>query len=216
MTRDVIDGLKEAIGGYDPTGARAWAVKAVEARIDPVVAFSAMTDVMKEIGDRFEAGECWLPELIGAAGAMQAAVPVLEEEIRNSGGHLERLGTVVTGSVRGDIHSIGIEMVGTLLMVEGFDVRYLGIDVAAEVFADAVEETGADIVAMSALLTVTAAEQKKVIDLLVARHLRNQVKVMVGGGAITEDFAVQIGADGYGASALGAVELARSWVVPHE
>ncbi len=120
-------------------------------------------------------------------------------------------GTVVAGTVQGDIHSIGIQMVCTLLIGAGFDVRYLGIDVTPEDFVAAVKEHHADILAMSALLTVTASEQKGVIDLLGMEGLRGSVKVMVGGGAITEDFAASIGADGYAPSAVGAVDLARQF-----
>ena len=122
------------------------------------------------------------------------------------------MGTVVAGTVHGDIHSIGIEMVCTLLIAAGFDVHYLGIDVSPEVFVEAVRERDADILGMSALLTVTAAEQAKVVKELASAGLRERVKVMVGGGAITEDFAAKIGADGYAPAAPGAVELAKSFV----
>jgi 5-methyltetrahydrofolate--homocysteine methyltransferase len=182
---------------------------AVRDGIDPVVAFGVMTAEIKRIGELFEAGECWLPDLMGAAGAMQAAAPLLEAEIKRRGGEKQAIGTVVAGAVLGDIHSIGIEMVGTLLAAAGFEVHYLGIDVSPERFISAVEEKGADILAMSALLTVTAAEQRKVIEQLGTAGLREQVKVMVGGGAISADFAAKIGADGYEASAPGAVELAK-------
>ncbi len=205
-------GLAQAINEYDAAAAEKHARQAVEEGIDPVEAFAAMTAAIKGIGDDFEAGTRWLPDLIGAAGAMQAASPVLEEAIKSCGGKKAALGTVVAGTVQGDIHSIGIEIVCTLLVAAGFDVHYLGIDIPAEKFVEAVRETNADIVALSALLTVTSAEDKKVIRLLTDAGLREQVKVMVGGGAINADFAARIGADGYEPAAPGAVDLARSFV----
>jgi len=209
---ETLAGLAKAIDEYDATAAESYARAALAEGIDPVAAFEAMTAVIKSIGDEFEAGTRWLPDLIGAAGAMQAASPVLEEAIKASGGKKAALGTVVAGTVQGDIHSIGIEMVCTLLVAAGFDVHYLGIDIPAEKFVAAVRETNADIVALSALLTVTSAEDKKVIQLLSESGLRDQVKVMVGGGAINADFAANIGADGYEPAAPGAVELAKSFV----
>ena len=212
MTSDILAGLGKAIADYDGAAAAEWARRSVEAGIDPVEAFDAMTAAISAIGDKFEAGECWLPDLIGASNAMQAAKPILQEQIATTGGHRESVGTVVAGTVHGDIHSIGIEMVCTLLTAAGFDVHYLGIDVSPEAFIEAVRERKADILGMSALLTVTAAEQEKVVKGLAAAGLRNTVKVMVGGGAITEDFAVKIGADGYAPAAPGAVELAKQLV----
>jgi len=208
---EILDRLKTAIAAYDSHAAAEWAEKAVQEGLDPLKVYDAMTAAMKEIGDRFEAGECWLPELVGAGGAVQAAAPILEAEIKRRGVATHSAGTVVAGTVQGDIHSIGIQMVCTLLTGAGFDVRYLGIDVRPEDFVAAVEEHHAGILAMSALLTITAPEMKRAVDLLGDQGLRGSTKVMVGGGAITEDFATSIGADGYAPSAVGAVDLARQF-----
>ena len=212
LEAEILDALSSAIVGCDSRGAAEWARKAVNEGLDPLAVFEAMTAAMKEVGRRFEADECWLPELVGAADAMQAATPMLEDEIKRQGLARQSLGTVVAGTVQGDIHSIGIQMVCTLLIGAGFAVHYVGIDVSPEDFVAAVRTHEASILAMSALLTVTATEQKKVIELLVAAGLRDSVKVMVGGGAITADFATRIGADGYEPSAVGAVTLARQFV----
>jgi methanogenic corrinoid protein MtbC1 len=212
LEAEILDALSSAIVGCDSRGAAEWARKAVDEGLDPLAVFEAMTAAMKEVGRRFEADECWLPELVGAADAMQAATPMLEDEIKRQGLARQSLGTVVAGTVQGDIHSIGIQMVCTLLIGAGFAVHYVGIDVSPEDFVAAVRTHEASILAMSALLTVTATEQKKVIELLVAAGLRDSVKVMVGGGAITADFATRIGADGYEPSAVGAVTLARQFV----
>ena len=209
---DILTGLMRAIDEYDAAAAADYAQQAIDEGLDPVAAFDAMTRAIKEIGDGFEAGTRWLPDLIGAADAMKAATPILEAALKARGGTRSSLGTVVAGTVQGDIHSIGIEMVCTLLVAAGFEVHYIGIDVPAAKFVDAVRETGADVVALSALLTVTSAEDKKVINLLKEAGLRDKVKVMVGGGAINADFAASIGADGYEPSAPGAVELAKTFV----
>jgi methanogenic corrinoid protein MtbC1 len=140
---------------------------------------------------------------------MQAAMPLIEAELRKTGAKRESLGTVVVGTVFGDIHSIGKAMVCTLLTAGGFEVHDLGVNIKAEEFIEAIDEYKADVLAMSALLTMTAAEQRKVIDTLKERGIREKVKVMVGGGAITADFAESIGADGYDPTAPGAVGLAK-------
>jgi methanogenic corrinoid protein MtbC1 len=139
---------------------------------------------------------------------MQYIVPKLEEEILKSGKKREVLGKIVIGTVLGDLHTIGKQMVGTLLRANGFEVIDLGIDISAEKFIDAIKKNNADILAMSALLTTTAYEQKNVMEVLDKENLRNNVKVMVGGGAVTKDFADRIGADGYDSTAPGAVSLA--------
>jgi methanogenic corrinoid protein MtbC1 len=209
MQVSILEGLERAIREYDSEQAADRARQSVAEGVDPLQCLDVIAAVMSDIGKKFEAGECWLPDMVGAADAVQATMPILEEEIKRSGAETRSLGTVVAGTVKGDIHSIGIQTVCTLLIGAGFGVHYLGIDIAPEQFVTAVRETKADLLAMSALLTVTASEQKKTIHLLAAEGLRESVKVMVGGGAVTEDFALRIGADGYGASAPSAVELAK-------
>jgi methylmalonyl-CoA mutase cobalamin-binding domain/chain len=143
---------------------------------------------------------------------MQAATPMLSEVIEKQGAERKSAGRVVIGSVFGDMHNIGKTMVCTLLTADGFEVIDLGINVETHRFIEAVKNYDANIVAMSALLTTTAHEQKKVIDSLIEDGLRDQVKVMVGGGAISDEFAESIGADGYDPMAPGAVKLARQFM----
>jgi corrinoid protein of di/trimethylamine methyltransferase len=209
MADDLLQRLRKAVLAYDAKAAAEWAERALGEGVDPVVALDVLSDTIREVGDGFGRGELWLPELVGAADAMQAALPILEEEIYRTGSNREALGTVVIGTVFGDIHTIGKSMVSTLLVAEGFRVVDLGVDVTAEVFAASVEESRPDVLAMSALMTMTAHEQMEVIQILKERGLRDQVKVMVGGGAITQGFADGIGADGYDPTAPGAVRLAR-------
>jgi methanogenic corrinoid protein MtbC1 len=207
-THDVLDNLRNAILNYDSKGSVEWAREALDMRIDPIKAVDAMNEAIRQVGDRFSEGELWLPDLVGATSAMLAALPILEEDIKRKGANRESLGTVVIGTVMGDIHSIGKDMVTTLLIAEGFEVHNLGVNIRVEEFIEAIERYRADILAMSALLTSTAQEQRNVIEALEESGIRDRVKVMVGGGAITADFAKGIGADGYDSTAPGAVELA--------
>ena len=208
-SHEILENLKKAVIGYDTEGAASWARKAIEEKIDPIEAANALTEAIKEIGDAFGRGELWLPDLVGAADAMQGAMPILEEEIAMRGMERKGLGTVVVGTVYGDIHDIGKTMVGTLLITDGFSVHDLGINITAEEFIKAVKEYKANILALSALLSMSAPEQRKVVETLKKEGLRDKVKIMVGGGAITEEFAEEIGADGYEATAPGAVGLAK-------
>ena len=209
MTIEVLKNLKEAIIEYDPDSAANWARKAVEEQIDPLEAFDALTTSIRQVGDAFGRGELFLPELIAAAQAMEMATPIIEEELNKRNVKRETLGTVVIGTVLGDIHTIGKAMVSIVLKAEGFTVYDLGINIGADKFIKAVMDYTPDILAMSALLTTTALEQAKVINALKDAGIRDKVKVMVGGGAITEDFAQNIGADGYDPTAPGAVGLAK-------
>ena len=212
MSTEVLENLKKAIIGYDREGAADWARKAVQEKIDPIKALDTMTVAIKQIGDGFGKGELWLPDLVGAAAAMTSATPIIEEEIKRVGARRESQGTVVIGTVYGDIHTIGKTMVATLLTASGFTVNDLGINVTAQSFVQGINEYKADILAMSALMTTTAPEQRKVIEALKKEGIRDMVRIMVGGGAITQEFADSIGADGYDPTAPGAVELARRLV----
>ena len=209
MTTEVLEELRKTITTYDCEGAEKWAREAVRRKVDPLKALDVMTVAIRQIGDGFGKGELWLPDLVGAAAAMTAATPIIEEEIKRIGATRESLGTVVIGTVFGDIHTIGKTMVATLLTAGGFAVNDLGINVTAESFVEGITAHSADILAMSALMTTTAPEQRKVIETLKREGLRDQVKIMVGGGAITQEFADSIGANGYDPTAPGAVRLAR-------
>ncbi len=208
----ILENLRQAVIDYDAEGAAEWARQAVAAGVDPLEALDALTEAIRHIGDLFGRGELWLPDLIAAADTMSAATRILEEEIKRSGAKQKSLGVVVIGTVAGDIHDIGKNMVATLLKAGGFEVHDLGINIQADEFVQAIVKHDAQILAMSALLTTTAPQQRKVIDLLQEKGLRDKVKVMVGGGGITADFAASIGADGYDPTAPGAVNLARRFM----
>jgi corrinoid protein of di/trimethylamine methyltransferase len=208
----ILENLRKAVIDYDAQSAAESARQAVAEGVDPLEALDALTEAIRDIGDLFGRGELWLPDLIAAADTMSAATKILEEEIRRSGAKQKSLGVVVIGTVAGDIHDIGKNMVATLLKAGGFEVHDLGINIQADDFVKAIVKHEAQILAMSALLTTTAPQQRKVIELLKEKGLRDKVKVMVGGGGITADFAASIGADGYDPTAPGAVNLARRFV----
>lgn len=209
---EILEKLGKAVLEYDGAEAENWARKAEEEKIDPVEALRVLTKAVRQIGDGYGRGELWLPDLIGAASAMQRALPIIEEQIKRQGKTRESLGLVVIGTVLGDIHNIGKSMVATLLIAEGFEVIDLGINVNAEKFIEVVKEQRPEILAMSALMTMTAPEQAKVIKALKDAGLRDKVKIAVGGGAITEDFAREIGADGYAPTAVKAAGLAKKLI----
>lgn len=175
----------------------------------PTSALEALTVAIREVCDAFGAGECFLPELVGAAEAMQNAMPILEAEIKERGEKRHSAGVVVAGTVFGDIHNIGKTILCTLLTADGFEVIDLGIDVPVDRFVTSVKEHQPHVLAMSALLTITAQEQKNVIEALKGEGLRDGVTIIVGGGAISDHFAESIGADGYDPTAPGGVRLAR-------
>lgn len=212
MSEKALESLKKAVMEYDSQGAANWAERAIGENIEPLVILDALTVSIREVGDLFGKGELWLPDLVGAASAMQAAMPVIEKKLKDAGVKRQSLGVVVIGTVFGDIHNIGKDMVCTLLTAGGFEVHDLGVNVPAEKFITAINEHGANILAMSALLTTTAPEQRKVIDQLNSSGVRKNIKIIVGGGAITSSFADDIGADGYEPTAPGAVALARRLV----
>ena len=206
---DMIQNLKDIVLNFDIDNAEAVAKAAINSGLDPVLAASALTDAIRDVGDRFGKGELYLPDLVCASEVLKKAFPIINEAIEAGGGSQSSLGKVVIGTVFGDIHSIGKGMVATLLYAAGFKVIDLGINVKSEDFLAAVKEHDADMLAMSALLTTTAMEQKKVIEGLKSAGLRDKVKVIVGGSPINQEFADSIGADGYGATAPEGVKIAR-------
>jgi len=162
---------------------------------------------MGVVGERFGAGDMFLPEVLMSAHAMHQGLEIVKPLLAKSGE--KALGSVVIGTVEGDIHDIGKRIVGFMLEGNGYEVTDLGVDVKAEAFAQAIEEHKPDILGMSALLTTTMPNMGKTIDLLKEKGLRKEVKVMVGGAPINEQFAKSIGADGYAPEAGSAVELAK-------
>ncbi len=166
-----------------------------------------MVPAMDEVGRRFEAQEYFVPELLLAARAMKSSLDLVRPLLAAQGA--QPVGRVVIGTVKGDLHDIGKNLVAALLEGGGFEVTDLGVNVPPEKFVQAVREKKAQIVALSALLTTTMPAMKTTLDTLRASGLREQVKVLVGGAPVTAEYAAQIGADGYSENAVGAVAVAR-------
>ena len=169
-----------------------------------------MIKAMEEVGQRFQRGEAFVPNLLMAARAMKGSLDILKPLMK--GDASTTLGKVVIGTVKGDLHEIGKNLVASMLEGCGFEVINLGVDVPSDKFIAAIKENNADILCLSALLTTTMNYMKDVIEALKADGLRDQVKVMVGGAPVTAMFAEQVGADGYSEDASEAVALARRLV----
>jgi corrinoid protein of di/trimethylamine methyltransferase len=201
--------LYDAILDGDAKTSAAVTHEALAEGADPVKLISGyMVPAMDEVGRRYEAEEYFVPELLLAARAMKAALELLRPLLAASGA--QPAGRVVIGTVKGDLHDIGKNLVASMLEGGGFEVMDLGADVSPEKFIEAVRASGANIVCLSALLTVTMPSMKKTIEAMDAAGVRQQVKVFVGGAPVTEQYAKEIGADGYSETASGAVALARS------
>ena len=187
--------------------------RALAAGVEPLTIIDAgLVPGMRIVGDKYSTGEYFLPNLIVSASGMKKAMALLEPELRARRQQIKSAGTVVIGTVRGDIHEIGKSLVATMLSANGFDVHDLGVDVALELFVETVRKTNANLVGMSALLTTTMHGQKDVIQALDRAGLRGQVKVMVGGAPVTKKWADEIGADGWAQDAVAAVALATRLV----
>ena len=165
---------------------------------------------MEEVGDLFERSEFYVPEMLIAARAMKSGLEILRPELMDD--EVQAAGSVIIGTVQGDLHDIGKKLVAIMLEGAGFEVQDLGVDVPPEDFLQAIKNGQANIVALSALLTTTMAQMEATIQAIQEAGLRDRVKLMVGGAPVTEDFAQQIGADGFAPDASLAVKLAKSLV----
>ncbi|MHC1770625.1 MAG: corrinoid protein [Flexilinea sp.] len=208
---DQIESIKEAI----IDGMNKVVPSRVQAAIDEGIGAErilneAMIAGMAEVGKLFESGEYFVPEMLVAARAMASGMEILKPYLQQA--DVKATGKVILGTVAGDLHDIGKNLVGMMLEGAAFEVVDLGTDVPAEKFVEAVKETGAEIVAMSALLTTTMPAMKETIDALNAAGVRDRVKIMVGGAPLSNNYALQIGADGYSPDANRAVALAKSLI----
>ncbi len=203
----------QSLRRYVVTGDRTAVEEAVRqlvgAKADPErVLRDGLIAAMTEVGSLFERGELFVPEMLASARAMQAGLALVKPLLVTQG--IEATGKIVIGTVKGDLHDIGKNLVGMMLEGAGFEVFDLGTDVPPERFGHAAQEHGATVIAMSAMLTTTMENMRSTMGAIAEAGVRGKVKVMIGGAPVTDAFAEEIGADGYAADASRAVALARS------
>jgi 5-methyltetrahydrofolate--homocysteine methyltransferase len=203
----ILDELRQSIIDGNAKSAEAQVQQALNEGLGAdVILNTALIPAMGEVGQKFEDGEYFVPEMLISARAMQAGLKLLKPLLAASGA--EPIGTVAIGTVKGDLHDIGKSLVAMMLEGAGFEIMDMGVDVSPEKFVQAAKD-GANIVAMSALLTTTMPNMQNTIKALTEAGLRDQVKVMIGGAPVTDAYAHQIGADGYSTDASSAVRKAK-------
>ncbi len=211
MSSAIYEELRAAVVQGNSERAKAAATKAIEAKVPPLDAIAnGLAKGVREVGDKFGEGEVFLVELIASGKAMKAGMSVLLPVIKASQGKVKTSGKVIMGTVEGDIHSIGKDIVATMLEANGFEVVNLGEDVPARVFVEKARELDADIIGLSALLTSSMLKQKETVAAVRAAGLNT--RVMIGGAPTTHEWATQIGADGWAGDATTAASLARTLV----
>jgi len=206
-----LSALYNAIIEGDVAGTKDGVQAALEAGLEPgTILADGMIAAMKEVGTRFEEGDCFVPEMLIAARAMQSGMAFLKPHLLQ--GEVRSSGRVVIGTVKGDLHDLGKNLVALMLEGAGFEVKDLGVDVLPEKFVEAIVVGGADIVAFSALLTTTMPNMKNAIEAIQQAGLRDKVKIIIGGAPVTQEYANQIGADGFSSDASRAVSLAQALI----
>ena len=211
MAAAIIEEISEFLQKGRAKNVKKLVEEALEQGLDPKeILNEGLLDGMMIVGGKFKRNEVFVPEVLVAARAMTAGLTVLEPKLVEVGN--EPIGKAVIGTVKGDLHDIGKNLVAMMMKGAGFDVIDMGTDVEPDAFIDKAEETGADIICMSALLTTTMPNMKNVVDALNERGLRDKYIVMVGGAPVNETFAEQIGADFYTADATSAAEAAKAAV----
>ena len=209
----ILRGLKEAVLTYDEEKVKEETKRALETGIDPLRALEeGLAEGVKVVGEEFGRGEAFLPHLMVAANAMKEALRILEPEIRRRGQEVKAKGIVVIGTIEGDLHDIGKSIVALMLEASGFKVHDVGKDTPVDVFIEKAKETNADIIGVSALMTTTMLAQQRLIERLKNQNLYGRFKVMVGGAAVNQEWAEEIGADAYAEDAIEAVRKAEAIV----
>jgi corrinoid protein of di/trimethylamine methyltransferase len=210
---ELLDDLKKAMVALDQEAVVSKTTMGLAEGVSPLeIIQNGLMPGLNEIGELFEDEEIFLPELMKSAKVFQGAMDLLRPKIQEQGGGVEKKGTIVIGTVKGDMHYIGKDIVKLLMETAGFEVHDLGVDVDPFAFIAKADEVNADIIALSALLTTTLVGQKDIIEALEGQGKRNKFKVIVGGGAVTQAWSDEIGADGYAENAYGAIRLAKSFV----
>ena len=213
MNEDIYQAMAKSVLGGEIDEAARLAQESISRGFDPLETINqGFVPGIEKIGEEFSCGEAFLPQLVMAGEAMKGALTILEPELAERGVGRELMGTVILGTIAGDIHDIGKTLVGTMLTVAGFKVIDLGVDVPVMSLVETACNENADLIGVSALLTTTMVKQRDVVEALDDLGLRPAVKVIVGGAPVTQAWAEEIGADGYSEDAVGAVAVARKLV----
>jgi trimethylamine corrinoid protein len=191
--------------------ALAFVDKALGEGVDPMELLGDTKEAMNIVGQRFASEEYFIPDLVFSGEILKGIIKKLEPHLKK-GEEEKRLGKVIIGTVAGDIHDIGKDLVVFMLDVNGFEVLDLGIDVPVQKFVDTIKETGSTVVGLSGFLTLAFDSMKETVDAIEAAGLRNNVKIMIGGGQMDEQVRDFTGADAYGKDAMAAVKLAKGWI----
>jgi corrinoid protein of di/trimethylamine methyltransferase len=208
---EILKNLAAAILNGSKDSALEWAEKGLQSGIKPLELISnGLTVGLDEVGDKFECGEYYLPDMMLAAEAMSAVLDMLAPQLEQERDAGEQAVKVVIGTVKGDLHSIGKDIVIMMLKAAGMEIIDLGVDVPSANFVRSVADHKAEVLGISALMTTTIQEQKKIIDLLTEQGLREKVKVIVGGAPLSEEWALKIGADAYAADAIAGVKKIKA------
>ncbi|MCJ7806485.1 MAG: corrinoid protein [Clostridia bacterium] len=211
--KDILQKIALAVLEGKKEDTMSWVRKGLEAGMNPVELMTqGLTVGLDQVGEKFEEGEYYLPDMMLAAEAMGSAIDYLEPHLKADNEHSQdrRAGRIVIGTVKGDLHSIGKDIVIMMMKAAGLEIFDLGVDVSADRFVQAIEENSANVLGISALMTTTIQEQKKIIDLLEEKGLRSRVKVIVGGAPLSEEWAVKIGADAYASDAIAGVKKIKA------
>ncbi len=210
---EIFEDLLRAIVDMDEEGGKRAAAKLIEEKIDLIEGIEkGLSQGMKIIGEMFNKSEIYLPEMIMAADVFDSTMGILKPHISAEALDKMKQGTVVIGTVKGDIHAIGKNIVAMLLETAGFTVHNLGVDIPASKFVDEIKETGARVVGLSGFLTLAFDSMKATVEAIEASGLRDGVKIMIGGGQVDDDIKRYIRADAYGKDAMAAVTLAQQWL----
>ena len=205
LAKSVIDG--------DPDSVRRIIKEMIKTEKDPLeIVENGLTKGIKIVGEKYGCGDIFLTDLLMSADAMKVGMNVIAPEIKKQNKELKKMGSMVIGTVEGDIHDLGKNIVIALFSANGFDVEDLGVDVSVKEFIDKVKEIKPNILGLSALMTSTIPRQRDILNELTSNGIRDQVKVMIGGAAVNEKYSNEIGADGYAENAIDAIELAKKLI----
>jgi corrinoid protein of di/trimethylamine methyltransferase len=205
----MLESLCQKVIGGDNDGIKVMSTQALDIGIEPLeILENGISKGMETVGKRFETGEAFLPELMLAADAFSSAMEVISPALEASNKSIEKVGKILLATVKGDVHNLGKNILGIVLETNGFEVIDLGVDQDTLTIIDAAEKNKVDVIGLSAVMTTTMPYQKELLDTLTEMGLRDKFIVMVGGGPVSQKWANEIGADGYGETAMDAISIA--------